>query len=79
MDKVLSPRRALLEHKKKRGSRTVYTAIATATVSEVTIKEINITQQPRKELIIIQHLVLTENKHPNIVNYLDSHLVGDEL
>lgn len=39
----------------------------------------NLTQQPKKELIINEILVMRENKHANIVNYLDSYLVGDEL
>ncbi|KAJ8782028.1 hypothetical protein J1605_010541 [Eschrichtius robustus] len=39
----------------------------------------NLQQQPKKELIINEILVMRENKNPNIVNYLDSYLVGDEL
>lgn len=39
----------------------------------------NLSQQPKKELIINEILVMRENKHPNVVNYLDSYLVGDEL
>ena len=39
----------------------------------------NLQQQPKKELIINEILVMRENKHLNIVNYLDSYLVGDEL
>lgn len=39
----------------------------------------NLSQQPKKELIINEILVMRENKHPNIVNYLDSYLVSDEL
>ncbi|VDK51438.1 unnamed protein product [Gongylonema pulchrum] len=39
----------------------------------------NLTQQPKKELIINEILVMRENKHANIVNYLDSYLVGDDL
>ena len=36
--------------------------------------------QPKKDLIINEIMVMKENKHDNIVNYLDSYLVGtDEL
>uniref|UniRef100_A0A3Q3BES0 non-specific serine/threonine protein kinase n=1 Tax=Kryptolebias marmoratus TaxID=37003 RepID=A0A3Q3BES0_KRYMA len=47
--------------------------------SQVAIKQMNLQQQPKKELIINEILVMRENKNPNIVNYLDSYLVGDEL
>uniref|UniRef100_A0A2I3HV50 non-specific serine/threonine protein kinase n=1 Tax=Nomascus leucogenys TaxID=61853 RepID=A0A2I3HV50_NOMLE len=46
---------------------------------QVAIKQMNLQQQPKKELIINEILVMRENKNPNIVNYLDSYLVGDEL
>ncbi|XP_043929287.1 serine/threonine-protein kinase PAK 1 isoform X2 [Protopterus annectens] len=60
-------------------SGTVYTAIDVATAQEVAIKQMNLQQQPKKELIINEILVMRENKNANIVNYLDSYLVGDEL
>eukprot|EP00062_Callorhinchus_milii_P001195 gi/632936005/ref/XP_007892110.1/ PREDICTED: serine/threonine-protein kinase PAK 3 isoform X1 [Callorhinchus milii] len=60
-------------------SGTVYTAIDIATGQEVAIKQMNLQQQPKKELIINEILVMRENKNANIVNYLDSYLVGDEL
>lgn len=41
----------------------------------------NLQQQPKKELIINEILVMRENKNPNIVNYLDRYevigLVGE--
>lgn len=46
---------------------------------EVAIKQMNLSQQPKKELIINEILVMRENKHHNVVNYLDSYLVGEEL
>uniref|UniRef100_A0A8C7YMH8 non-specific serine/threonine protein kinase n=1 Tax=Oryzias sinensis TaxID=183150 RepID=A0A8C7YMH8_9TELE len=49
------------------------------TIVSVAIKQMNLQQQPKKELIINEILVMRENKNPNIVNYLDSYLVGDEL
>lgn len=60
-------------------SGTVYIAVDVATGQEVAIKQMNLQQQPKKELIINEILVMRENKHPNIVNYLDSYLVGEEL
>ncbi|KAM6151110.1 serine/threonine-protein kinase PAK 3 isoform 1-T1 [Rhynchocyon petersi] len=60
-------------------SGTVYTALDIATGQEVAIKQMNLQQQPKKELIINEILVMRENKNPNIVNYLDSYLVNDEL
>ncbi|CAG2055391.1 unnamed protein product [Timema podura] len=60
-------------------SGTVYTAIETSTGMEVAIKQMNLSQQPKKELIINEILVMRENKHANVVNYLDSYLVGEEL
>ncbi|NWH42812.1 PAK1 kinase, partial [Fregata magnificens] len=60
-------------------SGTVYTAVDVATGQEVAIKQMNLQQQPKKELIINEILVMRENKNPNIVNYLDSYLVGEEL
>ncbi|KAH9371430.1 hypothetical protein HPB48_013116 [Haemaphysalis longicornis] len=58
-------------------SGTVFTAIETSTGTEVAIKQMNLSQQPKKELIINEILVMRENKHPNVVNYLDSYLVGE--
>uniref|UniRef100_A0A3Q3WEM4 non-specific serine/threonine protein kinase n=1 Tax=Mola mola TaxID=94237 RepID=A0A3Q3WEM4_MOLML len=60
-------------------SGTVYTAIDVSTGQEVAIKQINLQKQPKKELIINEILVMKEMKNPNIVNFVDSFLVGDEL
>lgn len=60
-------------------SGTVYTAIETATGTEVAIKQMNLQQQPKKELIINEIVVMKANKHPNVVNFLDAYLVDEEL
>jgi len=60
-------------------SGTVYTAIETATGCEVAIKQMNLQQQPKKELIINEIIVMKSNKHPNVVNFLDAYLVNEEL
>uniref|UniRef100_A0A1I7X5W3 non-specific serine/threonine protein kinase n=1 Tax=Heterorhabditis bacteriophora TaxID=37862 RepID=A0A1I7X5W3_HETBA len=62
-----------------RASGSVYTAMEMSTGAEVAIKQMNLKDQPKKELIINEILVMRENKHANIVNYLDSYLVGEEL
>eukprot|EP00038_Savillea_parva_P006251 m.162522 g.162522 ORF g.162522 m.162522 type:complete len:518 (+) comp12205_c0_seq1:58-1611(+) len=60
-------------------SGTVYTAVDTVTGNTVAIKQMNLQQQPKKELIINEIIVMRENQQANIVNYVDSLLVGEEL
>ncbi|XP_039914431.1 serine/threonine-protein kinase PAK 3-like [Hirundo rustica] len=68
-----------LEKIAKGGYGTVYTATDTATGGVVAIKQVSLHKQPQKELIVNELLVVRDNKHPNIVNYLDSYLVEDKL
>lgn len=60
-------------------SGTVYTAIDNKTGDIVAIKQMNLAQQPKKELIVNEILVMRDNRHRNIVNFLDSYLVDDDL
>ncbi|CAH8528216.1 unnamed protein product [Heterobilharzia americana] len=60
-------------------SGVVYSGIESATGCRVAIKQMNLKKQPKKELIVNEIYVMKVKKHPNVVNYLDSYLVGDEL
>jgi hypothetical protein len=58
----------------------VYVAKTLSTGKKVAIKQMDLSHQPRKELIVNEILVMKESQHPNIVNFLESYLVkGNEL
>lgn len=59
-------------------SGSVYVAKVLATGSKVAIKQMDLSHQPRKELIVNEILVMKESQHPNIVNFLDSFLVKNQ-
>lgn len=57
----------------------VFTGHEKGTNRLVAIKQMNLEQQPKKDLIINEILVMKESSHPNIVNFIDSYLCGGEL
>ncbi|KAK9362221.1 hypothetical protein V1504DRAFT_403607 [Lipomyces starkeyi] len=57
----------------------VYTAYQVGTNLSVAIKQMNLEQQPKKELIMNEILVMKESKHRNIVNFIDSFLYRGDL
>ncbi|KAG0278847.1 signal transducing kinase of the PAK [Linnemannia exigua] len=57
----------------------VYTAYQVGTNLSVAIKQMNLEQQPKKDLIINEILVMKESSHKNIVNYIDSFLYNGDL
>ncbi|KAJ3366006.1 Protein kinase [Allomyces javanicus] len=68
--------------KKKIGqgaSGSVYMARHAITHQLAAIKQMDLSKQPRPDLIVNEILVMRDSKHPNIVNYLDSFLVHREL
>ncbi|KAL5118625.1 signal transducing kinase of the PAK [Pleosporales sp. CAS-2024a] len=57
----------------------VFTAYEVGNNKCVAIKQMNLEQQPKKDLIINEILVMKDSKHKNIVNFMDSFLVKGDL
>ncbi|KAL8779451.1 MAG: hypothetical protein Q9213_006935 [Squamulea squamosa] len=57
----------------------VFTAYEVNTNRCVAIKQMNLEQQPKKDLIINEILVMKDSKHKNIVNFMDSYLRQGDL
>ncbi|OAD78639.1 hypothetical protein PHYBLDRAFT_130798 [Phycomyces blakesleeanus NRRL 1555(-)] len=79
--KVTNPRQAYMGMKKigQGASGGVYTAYSEGGSGPVAIKQMNLEQQPKKELIINEILVMKDSHHDNIVNYIDSYLWQGDL
>lgn len=60
-------------------SGSVYVAKSIKDKRTVAIKQMDLAAQPRKELIINEIDVMRGSKHENIVNYVDSYFVKNEL
>ncbi|KAL5387242.1 hypothetical protein PMIN06_009370 [Paraphaeosphaeria minitans] len=57
----------------------VFSAYEVGSNKCVAIKQMNLEQQPKKDLIINEILVMQNSKHRNIVNFMDSFLVRGDL
>lgn len=57
----------------------VFTAYENGTKRCVAIKQMNLEQQPKKDLIINEIIVMKDSKHKNIVNFIDSYLHDGDL
>ena len=84
LKEIVNPGNPRIKYKllKKIGSGasgTVYTALDQETREKVAVKTMNLAQQPKPELIIREIRVMKENRHPNLVNFLDSYLVDNDL
>lgn len=62
-----------------RASGGVYTARKAQSKIPVAIKQMNLEQQPKKELIINEIVVMRQSQHRNIVNFIDSYLWKGDL
>jgi len=60
-------------------SGKVFLAIDQSNQTKVAVKTMDLKTQPKKELIIMEIMIMKQSKHPNLVNFIDSYLVGNDL
>ncbi|KAI9223977.1 kinase-like domain-containing protein [Blastocladiella britannica] len=58
-------------------SGLVYLARHVTTRRRVAIKKMELTQQPRPDILVNEIRVMRESHHPNIIRFLDSYLIDD--
>lgn len=84
LNRIVTPVNAQERYDKQKeigsgASGTVYIAVDNELNESVAIKSMDLSKQPKKELIITEILVMKDNQHPNLVNFLNAHLVEDQL
>jgi p21-activated kinase 1 len=84
MKKICNPKNPRERYRRSRevgsgASGTVFIATDLETNKKVAIKDIDLTRQPKKELILNEIKVMKGFHHNNLVNFLDSYVVGDHL
>ncbi|GAA6003603.1 hypothetical protein JCM10207_003502 [Rhodosporidiobolus poonsookiae] len=57
----------------------VYTAYQVGTNMSVAIKQMNLEQQPKQDLIINEILVMKQSRHKNLIDFIDSFLFKGDL
>lgn len=57
----------------------MYLANQTGTDNKVAVKRMDLSKQSRLDLIVNEIMIMKESHHGNIVNFLDSYLVQNDL